>query len=91
MPTRDSLDAENYEPKQAYYYPANAEIGYIVEYDFTPIVPGRHTLSNGDPGYPDEGGELFIISIWDEERNCDITHSVSAELENAIEEYIMLL
>jgi hypothetical protein len=34
-----------------------------IEYYSTPFVPGKWTLSNGDPGYPDEGGEFYIESI----------------------------
>ena len=34
-----------------------------VEYDYSPFLKGRWTLSNGDPGYPDEPAELEITSV----------------------------
>jgi hypothetical protein len=34
-----------------------------VEYDYSPFLPGRWTLSNCDPGYPDEPAELEITSV----------------------------
>jgi hypothetical protein len=34
-----------------------------IEADATPYVPARWTLSNGDPGYPAEGGEFDIYSV----------------------------
>ena len=38
------------------------EIEIEVEYSVSPFVRGVHTLRNGDPGYPDEGGEVEILS-----------------------------
>ena len=38
------------------------EIEIEVEYSVSPFVKGVHTLRNGDPGYPDEGGEVEILS-----------------------------
>jgi len=34
-----------------------------VSFDATPYVPARMYLSNGDPGYPAEGGDFDIYSI----------------------------
>lgn len=31
-----------------------------IEFQYEPLVPGRMYMSNGDPGYPDEGGEFYI-------------------------------
>ena len=38
------------------------EVEIEVEYSVSPFVRGVHTLRNGDPGYPDEGGEVEILS-----------------------------
>ena len=38
------------------------EIAIEVEYSVSPFIKGVHTLRNGDPGYPDEGGEVEILS-----------------------------
>lgn len=34
-----------------------------IEYSISAFVPGKHTLSNGDPGYPDEGNEIEDLKI----------------------------
>lgn len=39
-------------------------------FDAEAIIPGLWTLSNGDPGYPSEGGEFYIEEIWIEGVNC---------------------
>jgi hypothetical protein len=31
-----------------------------IEYYYEPLVRGRIWMDNGDPGYPDEGGEFYI-------------------------------
>lgn len=33
---------------------------FEIEVDYIPAVPGRHTLSNGDPGYPDDPAEVYL-------------------------------
>lgn len=39
-------------------------------FDAEAIIPGLWTLSNGDPGYPSEGGEFYIEQISIEGVNC---------------------
>ena len=61
--TIDTYDAdtEHYEP-----------VSLVVDYH--PGRPGVHTLSNGDPGYPDEPAEFDIIEApegFDEDRWMD--------------------
>ena len=34
-----------------------------LEGDYSPGRPGVHTLSNGDPGWPDEPPELYITEV----------------------------
>lgn len=34
-----------------------------VHYEATPYVPAVYYLSNGDPGYPAEGGDFDIYSV----------------------------
>jgi hypothetical protein len=38
------------------------EIEIEVEYYVSPFVKGVHTTRDGDPGWPDEGGEVEILS-----------------------------
>jgi len=33
-----------------------------IDYEYSVYVPARHWLSNGDPGYPEEGGDFDIFS-----------------------------
>lgn len=40
-----------------------------IDYEATPFVPGRKYLSNGDPGYPDEGGEIYVYHVWTKLKN----------------------
>jgi len=44
-----------------------------VEYDSTPYVPAVYYLSNGDPGYPEEGGDFEITMVLED--GNDITDS----------------
>lgn len=34
-----------------------------VEYSYSKYIPAILYLDNGDPGYPDEGGELYINKV----------------------------
>lgn len=34
------------------------------------FIPVVWTLSNGDPGYPSEGGDFYIEEIWIDGQNC---------------------
>ncbi len=36
------------------------ELDVIFEFDCTPFRPGCNYLPNGDPGYPDEGGDADL-------------------------------
>jgi hypothetical protein len=35
-----------------------------IQYYYEPFTPGRMYMNNGDPGYPDEGGEFYIEQAW---------------------------
>jgi len=54
-----------------------------VEYETSEYVPEVHTLSNGDPGYPAEGGELYITSV--RVNGTDIYELISDAVMNQIE------
>lgn len=46
-----------------------------IDYKINPFTPGKMNLSNGDPGYPDEGGDIEEISAkW---RGIDITSTLT--------------
>ena len=47
-----------------------------VEFYISPIVPERTHMSNGDPGYPAEGGELEEFNVYDE-NGIDITGTLT--------------
>ena len=47
--------------------------GYVSKYH-----PAVMYLSNGDPGYPEEGGELEDFSVWLDGK--DITDTLSKEV-----------
>jgi len=36
---------------------------FDVEYEYSEYIPEVRTLSNGDLGYPAEGGELYITEV----------------------------
>jgi len=38
-------------------------VTFDVTFTMSPIIPGRKYMRNGDPGYPDEGGEIEIINV----------------------------
>jgi hypothetical protein len=42
------------------------EAEYTAYFDYSPGRPGVHTMRNGDPGYPDDPPELYVINL---ERN----------------------
>jgi len=37
---------------------------YRAVVDYTPGRPGVHTLSNGDPGYPDDPAEFEFLELY---------------------------
>ena len=56
-----------------------------IEFDATPYTPARMYLSNGDPGYPEEGGEFDItcVSI----KGVEITELFDDNFDYLIEAY----
>lgn len=52
-----------------------------------PFIMGKMYLSNGDVGYPDEGGEVVIENIYDQ-NNKDITDQFTDEEFERINEII---
>jgi len=63
------------------------EIIFQVDYDFTPGRPGMWTLSNGDPGYPDEPDEMNIDAI--RVMGIDVYDVLSQDTINQIEELVI--
>ena len=62
-------------------------IDVVVGYDFSPGRPGRHTMPNGDPGYPDDPSELQIYSIVDADTKAELELTVEQadELQERVE------
>ncbi len=56
-----------------------------VTFNVTPIR-GCHTLRNGDPGYPDEGGEVEILSAVrvDTGEQVELTDAEVDEIESDV-------
>lgn len=65
---------------------------FLVEYTFSPGVPGVAYKKNGDPGDPPEDEEIEITSVraWDEDMNLgeDISQTMSEEDRTRIEDEI---
>jgi hypothetical protein len=51
-----------------------------IVYQYEPFVPGRIWMDNGDPGYPDEGGEFYIEKAFI--GGQDVTELLEDKLEN---------
>jgi len=51
-----------------------------IEYWYEPLVRGRMYMDNGDPGYPDEGGEFTIEKATI--GNQDVTELLEDKLED---------
>ena len=62
-------------------------IDVVVGYDFSPGRPGRHTMPNGDPGYPDDPAELDIYSVVDADTKAELELTVEEadELQERVE------
>ena len=56
----------------------NVEID--IEYYYEPLVRGRMWMDNGDPGYPDEGGEFYIEKAFI--GGQDVTELLEDKLDN---------
>ena len=52
-----------YRKTQVWIDLGNGEAEYTAWFDYSPGRPGVHTLRNGDPGYPDEPGELIVCAL----------------------------
>ena len=73
------------------------DIEMRIEYEATPFVPEVRYLSNGDPGYPAEGGDfdvyevivggVNIISLISSEDLDKITDMASRAVESEINDY----
>ena len=59
-------------------------VDLYIKYEATPFVPEVRYLSNGDPGYPAEGGDFDIYSISVE--GIEIIGLLSDETIKKIEE-----
>lgn len=53
------------------------EVDVVVDCDYTPAKSGKRTLSNGDPGTPDDPAELAINSV--KLGDLDITPQLKAQ------------
>ena len=57
-----------------------------IEFYYEPLVRGRMYMDNGDPGYPDEGGEFYISKAFIGEQ--DVTDLLGEDkLEEIAEVY----
>jgi hypothetical protein len=59
---------------------------FTVEYLYTPGTPGRHTLPNGDPGYPAEAPEVELLGV-----TCceDLLEHLSEDCLDGIEDALL--
>lgn len=56
----------------------------------TPIVKGRWTDKNGDPGWPDEGGEIVIIDTFMTDEDYTFLRSIYTKAGDLMEEIELL-
>ena len=56
-----------------------------IEYWHEPLVRGRMFMDNGDPGYPDEGGEFYIEKAFIGDQ--DVTELLEDKLEDIATAY----
>jgi hypothetical protein len=56
-----------------------------IEYYYEPLVRGRMYMDNGDPGYPDEGGEFYIEKAFIGDQ--DVTELLEDKLEDIATAY----
>ena len=56
-----------------------------IVYQYEPFIPGRMYMDNGDPGYPDEGGEFYIEKAFI--GGQDVTELLEDKLESIAEAY----
>jgi hypothetical protein len=63
------------------------EVEVEVDYIATPRVRGARTLRNGDPGYPDEGGEVEVLSAvrTDTGEAVELTDAEVSAIEEGVE------
>ena len=63
------------------------EVEIEVDYIATPRVRGARTLRNGDPGYPDEGGDVDVLSAvrTDTGEAVELTDAEVSAIEEGVE------
>ena len=61
------------DPKLHYFECYYNEIEATVGIWYSPGRPGRWTMANGDPGYPDEPPEVEIREVWVNDREVSET------------------
>lgn len=58
-----------------------------LEYEAEDFIPAVWTLSNGDPGYPSEGGDFYITAVY--VKGIDILELIQdSTLDQITEEYL---
>ncbi|GHU75330.1 hypothetical protein FACS189461_1380 [Spirochaetia bacterium] len=58
------------------------EVEFEVSASITPYRPARMYLRNGDPGYPEEGGELEDFEITPSPEDFGVTEDAVIEAAN---------
>jgi len=53
----------------------------------TPFVSGRNYMSNGDPGYPDEGGDFDVYSI--KKNGVELINKLSSKQAGRIQDQLL--
>lgn len=68
--------------------PVYVELPLTIEGECIPFVPGIHTLSNGDPGFPDEGGHVEDFEVIDGLETAELTADEYDLLANRLTNHI---
>jgi hypothetical protein len=68
-----------------------AGLFWDVDYDYSPPVPGRQYLRNGDPGYPDDPEEIELLAVYTGEGDDDLLEFLSPATIEGLEDGISAL
>ena len=58
-----------------------------IEFETTPFIPGCNYMRNGDPGYPDEGGDFDIYSI--KKNGIELINRLNSKIIDRIEDKLI--
>jgi len=71
------------------HWPAG-EAEYTAWFDYSPGRPGRNYMPNGDPGYPDDPPELYVLYLErDGHKTTELTYEQLEPIERQVGDWII--